>query len=217
MKDYKDKVHFYGRVTNSIAMLLFISYPLLFSCFYKAWPSFGPFIKGLLGIIPIFWTVAVIEVFTFAPMLGTAGSYLGFVTGNVTSLKVPAAINAMEAMKVDAQSEEGEVVSTMAIALSSIVTIIIIFLGMLLLTRIRPLLESPSLKPAFDNILPALFGGLAVVFFSKNYKIAIAPCLLMILLFVFIPSLASAVSLMVPVGACFTILVSRILYKKGLI
>lgn len=217
MKSYKDKVHFYGKVTNSIAMLLFIFYPLAFSIFYGVWPSFGDFLKGMLGVAPIFWTVSIIEVFTFAPMLGTGGSYLGFVTGNVTSLKVPAAINAMEAMKVDAQSEEGEIVSTMAIALSSIITIIIIFLGMLLLSNIRPILEAPSLKPAFDNILPALFGGLAVVFFSKNYKIAIAPCLLMILLFVFIPSLASAVSLMVPVGAGFTILVSRILYKKGLI
>ena len=88
---------------------------------------------------------------------------------------------------------------------------------MLLLTPLQPVLQSEILKPAFDNILPALFGGLAVVFFAKNAKIAIAPVLLMLVLFIAVPALASAVSIMVPVGAIFAIAVSRILYKKGLL
>lgn len=213
MKTYKDKVHFYGRITNSVAILLFIAYPLFVSIYYNAFPCLNDFLGGMLGVAPIFWTVSIIEALTFPPMLGTGGTYIGFITGNLTSLKVPAAINALEAMKAEAATEEGEVISTLAIAVSSIVTILIIFFGVVLLNFLQPILQSPVLKPAFDNILPALFGGLAVVFFNKNFKIAIAPCVLMIVLFVLFPQLASAVSLMVPAGAVFTIIISRILYK----
>ena len=73
------------------------------------------------------------------------------------------------------------------------------------------------LQPAFDNILPALFGGLAVVYVSKNWKIALAPLIFMLVLFISVPSLASSVGVLVPVGALIAIGVSRILYKKNLL
>ena len=150
-------------------------------------------------------------------MLGTAGSYLGFVTGNLTNLKVPCALNAMENAKVKPGSEEGEIVSTIAIATSSIVTTLIIAAGVFLLAQLAPILNSPGLKPAFDNILPALFGGLAVVYVSKNWKISIAPLVFMVILFLLVPSLASSVGVLVPVGALISIGAARILYKKNLI
>ena len=115
-------------------------------------------------------------------------------------------------------SEEGEVTSTIAIAVSSIVTTLIIILGVILIVPLRPVLSAPVLEPAFAQILPALFGGLAVVFISKNWKIAIAPLILMLVLFIFIPALnAGTVGIMVPVGVLFTIGVSRILYKKHML
>ena len=174
-------------------------------------------LKGFVGVAPIFWTVGVIEVITYVPMLGTGGSYLGFVTGNLSNLKVPCALNAMEAAKVEQGSEEGEVISTIAIAVSAIVTTVIIALGVILLAQIRPFLESPVMQPAFDNILPALFGGLAVVYISKNWKIALAPLIFMVVLFICVPSLASSVGVLVPVGALLAIGVARILYKKGVL
>ena len=74
------------------------------------------------------------------------------------------------------------------------------------------------LEPAFAQLLPALFGGLAVVFISKNAKLAIAPIILMLALFIFVPALnASTVGIMVPVGVLFTVGVARLLYKKGVL
>ena len=174
-------------------------------------------LAGFLSVAPIFWTVGVIEVLTYVPMLGTGGSYVGFVTGNLSNLKVPCALNAMERANLKAGTEEGEVVSTIAISTSAIVTTVIIALGVLLLAQIRPIIESPVLQPAFDNILPALFGALAVVFVSRNWKIAIAPMVFMIALFILVPSLASKVGILVPVGALIAIGVGRILYKNGLL
>ncbi|NLB78615.1 MAG: hypothetical protein GX796_07170, partial [Clostridiaceae bacterium] len=125
--------------------------------------------------------------------------------------------NAMDISNYKSGTEDGEVVSTTAIATSSIVTTIIISIGVLLIGQLTPILNSPQLKPAFDNILPALFGGLGVVYISKNWKISVAPLLFMVALFLLVPSLASSVGILVPVGAALSIGVARILYKKGLL
>lgn len=213
--NYQNKIHSWGRVSLVLALLLFISFPLISSVYFDAWPGWQPVLQGLLAIAPIYWTVGIIEALTFSPMLGSGGTYLGFVTGNLTAMKVPAALQAMEQAGVQPGSPQGEVVSTIAVATSSIVTTLILFLGMLLLSLLRPLLEAPILEPAFGNILPALFGGLGVVFIAKNWKLAVMPLLLMSLLFIVKPSLASAVSVLVPVSALVTIGVGRLLYKKG--
>lgn len=214
---YRDSVHKMGRVWMFSALALMISVPTAICIYFAAWPSIGGVLKGFISVAPIFWTVGVIEVFTYVPMLGTGGSYLGFVTGNLSNLKVPCALNAMDRAGVQAGTEEGEVVSTIAIATSSIVTTLIIAAGVLLLSQIAPVLESPVLQPAFKNILPALFGALGVVFISKDWKIAIAPLVVMVTLFLLVPSLGSAVGILVPVGALIAIGVARILYKKNLL
>lgn len=215
MRDYQESVHFYGRIWVAIGITLMLAVPVSICVYYDAWPEAQYVLKGLLGVAPIFWTVGIIEVFTYAPMLGTGGTYLGFITGNLTSLKVPAALNAMQNAKVDATSEEGEVISTIAIASSALVTTLVIALGVLMLGYLQPILEAPILQPAFDNILPALFGGLGVVYISKNWKLAIAPLTFMVVLFLLVPSLSSSVGVLVPVGALIAIGASRILYQKG--
>lgn len=216
-RSYDDMTHIYGRIWILTALVVIFMVPISACVYYNAWPGITPVLKGLLGVAPIFWTVGVIEVVTYCPMLGSAGSYLGFVTGNLTNLKVPAALTAMENAKVKPGTEEGEVISTIAIATSSIVTTLIIALGVLMLAQLTPILNSPQLKPAFDNILPALFGGLAVVYVSKNWKIAMAPLIFMVELFLAVPALSSSVGVLVPVGAAIALLAARILYKKNLL
>lgn len=216
-RSYQDSVHLYGRVWTATAIFLLLMVPTSVCVRYNAWPEAQYVLKGLLGVAPIYWTVGIIEVLTYAPMLGTGGTYLSFVTGNLTNLKVPCALNAMEAAGVKAASEEGEVISTIAIAASSIITTLVIAAGVLMLGYLQPILESPALAPAFDNIMPALFGGLGVVYISKNPKIALAPLAFMVVLFLLAPSLSSSVGILVPVGALIAIGVSRLLYKKNML
>ncbi len=215
---YMDTVHRDGTIWNISMMILLIMFPIAVCIIFQAVPDWRGVIEGLIATAPMYWAVGVVEVITFIPMLGAGGSYLSFVTGNISNLKLPCAINALENAKVDAKSEEGEIVSTIAIAVSSIVTTIIIALGVLLIVPLSPILENPVLEPAFAQMLPALFGALGVALISKNWKIAIAPIALMLVLFIFVPALDSGmVGIMVPVGVLFTIAVSRILYKKGII
>ena len=102
--------------------------------------------------------------------------------------------------------------------MSSIVTTVIIIIGVVLIRPLTPVLNAPVLEPAFAQMVPALFGALGVVFISKNVKIAIAPLILMLVLFILVPALNSGtVGIMVPVGVVFTLGMSRLMYKKGML
>ena len=215
---YLDSVHRDGRIWNLSVMFLLMMFPVSIALIFRVAPDWGALLKGLIPTVAMYWTVGAIETVTFVPMLGAGGSYLSFVTGNISNLKLPCALNALEQNEVSANSEEGEVISTIAIATSSIVTTLIIVLGVVLIIPLTPILSAPALQPAFQQILPALFGGLGVAFISKNWKIAIAPILLMLVLFIFVPALdSSMVGMMVPVSAIFTIAIARIFYKKGVL
>ena len=215
---YMDSVHRDGRIWNLSVMVLLLAFPLTVAALFGAAPDWKALGLGLLATAPMYWAVGAIETVTFVPMLGAGGSYLSFVTGNISNLKLPCAINALEQNGVSANSEEGEIISTIAIATSSIVTTIIIIIGVICIVPLTPILEAPVLAPAFEQMLPALFGGLGVAFVSKNWQIAIAPVLLMLVLFIFVPALnAGTVGIMVPVSVVFTIAVARILYKRGVL
>jgi hypothetical protein len=213
---YMDGVHKWGKIWNLSVMGILFLYPLAVALLFGAVPDGKGLLLGLVATAPMYWAVGIVETFTYIPMLGAGGSYLSFVTGNISNLKLPCALNALEQAEVKANSDEGEVISTIAIATSSIVTTVIIILGVILLVPLTPLLENPVLDPAFAQILPALFGALGVVFVSRNWKIAVAPVVLMLILFISIPALDSGtVGIMVPVSVIFTLIVSRVMYKKG--
>ncbi len=215
---YLESVHRDGKIWGIVICLLIFAFPVAVSLIYSAVPEWKALAKAMIATVPMYWAVGIVEIFTYVPMLGAGGTYLSFVTGNISNLKLPCAVDAMERVNVKATDEEGEVISTIAIAVSSIVTTIIILVGVVLIGFIAPILESPVLTPAFDMILPALFGGLGVVFVSKNAKLAVAPITLMLILFIFVPALnAGTVGIMVPVGVLFTLLVARIMYKKGML
>jgi len=215
---YLESVHRDGRIWGYTLLALLIAVPLAVCLIFQAVPQWNALGKGLLAIMPMYWAVGIVEVITYVPMLGAGGAYLSFVTGNITNLKLPCALDAMERAEVKPGSEEGEIISTISIAVSSIVTTIIIILGVILIIPLSPVLSAPVLQPAFAQLLPALFGGLAVVFVSKNLKLSIAPIILMLVLFICVPALNSGtVGIMVPVGVIFTLIVARIMYKKGML
>ena len=214
---YIDSVHRDGRIWNLSMVVILLLFPISVSILFRAPIDWRGFMLGMLSTAPMYWAVGVIETFTYVPMLGAGGSYLAFVTGNITNLKAPAAMNALELMGADVKTEEGEIISTIAIAVSSIVTTLIIVLGVVLIVPLTPVLNSPVLAPAFDQILPALFGGLGVVYIARNWKIAVAPVVLMLALFILIPGLGSYVGILVPVGVLVALGAARILYNTGVL
>lgn len=216
LRSFEDSMHITGRIWMVAALIVMFAVPVIIGLENKAFPDWGIVLKGLLSVAPIFWTVCAIEVFTYAPMIGAGGTYIGFVTGNLTGIKIPAAMNAMDGAKVKAGTKEGEIISTIAIATSSIVTTIIVVIGVVLFAQLKPILSSPTLRPAFNMILPALFGGLGIVYIIKSWKVALPPIAFMVALMIFAPAVVDfASSMLVPVCALLAIGAARLMYNWG--
>ncbi len=189
--DYFDRVHRWGILWNIGALLMLISIPVLISLYVGEWPTIKVLWSVLSKLMLLYWVTAVIEVITYVPMLGAGGTYLSFVTGNITNLKLPVGLAAMENAKVRANTEEGEVVSTIAIGVSSITTTVIIAVGVLAFSPVLPLItaEGSAFKPAFEWVLPALFGALGASYFAKHWKIVPLPIIVGVIVLIFAPTM----------------------------
>lgn len=212
---FDEATHRLGRVWCSIAVALMLAVPLSACLYFNIWPPFGGMLKGILSVCLVYLPVGIIEVITYSPMIGASGTYLAFVTGNITNLKIPCAYNAMSITDTKPGTAEGEVISTLAIAMSSIVTTLLIVLGVLLILPLQPVLTNPALKPAFDNVIPALCGALGFSIVMKNWKLAVVPSIAMLAAFIFVP--VNMLGIMIPVAAVIAILAGRIMYKKGML
>lgn len=200
-KTFFDKMHLWGCIWNYAALFVMFLVPVIFSLVYDAWPNLSALGKTLAVLIPLYWSTAVIEIVTYVPMLGAGGTYLSFVTGNISNLKLPCGLNAMENAKVRANTEEGEVISTISIASSAITTTVIIMIGVLCFAPVLPKItaEGSIFKPAFEQVLPALFGALGAGYFVKHWRIAIAPVLGGVIFLVFSPTLQVGVLMVITI------------------
>lgn len=212
---YQDKVHRIGRLTAGIALALLFLPAIVVSIHFKIFPPYNKLLLGIGTVCMVYIPIAIAEFLTYTPMLGASASYLVFVTGNLTNLKIPCALTAIENTGVKPQTEEAEVVATIAVAVASIVTTIIIFVGMLLLVPLQPILEAEVLTPAFEQITPALFGALGGYWILKQWKLAVFPIVLVLLLFFIFPIPENAVGAVIPVMGLFSVLSARFIYNKG--
>ncbi|MDL2323587.1 hypothetical protein LJC61_00350 [Ruminococcaceae bacterium OttesenSCG-928-A16] len=214
-KSFDDSMHRYGRAFSAVAIVLMLLVPVFVAFYFKTTPNMRGLLAGLASICLIYLPSSIVEVVTYAPMLGTGATYLAFITGNLTNLKIPCAMSAREIVGTEFGTKENEIVSTLSVAVSSLVTCGVLAIGVLLLVPLTPVLSSPVLQPAFSMVVPALFGALGYKYFSKTPLVAVAPFVSMVLLCLLVPAAASQVAVLVPVSAVISIAVARLLYKKG--
>jgi hypothetical protein len=182
---YFEKTHRLGKISTAIAILLILAVPAVITVVYRNEASVDVpnTLSAIITLTLIYGVVSIVEVVSYSPFLGTAGTYLSFITGNIMNMKLPCAINALRVNNISHDSDEAEVLTTLAIGASSIVTTVILFLGMLFLGRLLvPIITGPKLAAAFNNMTPALTGALSAPYFMKNKKLSIptviAGCLL---------------------------------------
>ena len=212
---YDRGTHRLGRLVSLITLVMLVGAPFLIGSVLGAMPDLGAAAHGFLAV-GLVWTVSsVVEFLVYTPMLGSGGSYLAFITGNLINMKIPCAINARDLAGVKAGTRENEIVSTLSIAVSSLTTILVLALGVLLLQPLQPLLQSPELRPAFDQVVPALFGALAYKYYRKNLRLAVWPLLLMSAVFILLPSLQSQTSILIIPAGGLAILLAWLAYRKG--
>lgn len=182
-EEYLESIHKLGRTTNLIAMILMMMVPVGAMFLSGTFPPFGKLMSILLPVSLVWIVVGIAEFIAYVPILGPSGSYLSFVTGNISNMKLPASITAQKSLGAEIGSEEAEVASTIAIASTSLVTVTILIIGLFTLPFLTPILSNEILKPGFENIMPALLGAFGAPFILASPKKAIVPALSIIFIF----------------------------------
>ena len=214
LEQFNRRTHVLGRIVSAITLMLLVGAPFLIGTFLGAMPDMGAVAKGFLSV-GLVWTVSsVAEFLIYTPMLGAGGGYLAFITGNLINMKIPCAVNARDIVGTKTGTAENEIISTLSIATSSLVTIVVLALGVALLVPLQPVLQSPVLQPAFANVVPALFGAMAYQYFRKNVQVAVAPLVVMSLLFMLVPSLTGSTSFMIIPSGALAIGIAYSMYRK---
>ena len=215
-KTYYDRVHTYGRISCLLSLVFFLCIPLAISLHFNVWPELSVIGKGLASLL-IFFVTGIVEVVAYSPMLGAGGTYLSFVSGNIMNLKMPCAINAMENAKVKANTEEGEVITTIAIAASTITTTIIIAVFVLIFAlnpSFSTLMSSDTFAPAFQQVTYTIFGSLAASYFVKHWKISIFPIVAVTILLLFVDP---GIGVLIPIGVVFAMLGAHVMFKLKMV
>jgi len=214
---YNNQMHTLGRIFTWVALTLICAVPVAYCIAAKVSPDWNAIGKCAIFAVG-YVAIGVIEALSYAPLLGTGGQYLSFITGNISNLKLPCAINSQNIAKVKQGSEEQEIVTTISIAVSSIVTTIVIIIGLIPLAIWQGEIVT-VLEPISPYVIPAIFGGLTMVLVAKFYKIAVIPFVACIVICVagyllgFGKSLSQSVMIMV--GMVISCISTALLYKKN--
>lgn len=216
-EQYNASMHSVGRIFTWLSVGLILLVPIFYCVSAKQLPNW----QALLSSIPFllgYVAIGLIEALSYAPLLGTSGQYMSFITGNVSNLKLPCAINAQNITKVEKGSEQQEIVTTIAIATSTIVTTVIILIGLIPLFFLQDKIVT-VLNPISPYVIPAIFGGLTMVLIASYWKIAAIPffvCIIICVVGNLIPGLSGKLSqsTMVIVGMVVSGISTFILYKK---
>lgn len=214
-EDFNNGLHKIGRITLILAVIMLVSVPFVIGAMNGVSPDLGGFLSGFAKVGLIYIPVAIVEFLVYTPMLGVGGSYLSFITGNVTNMKIPCVMNAKEIAGTESGTPEHEIISTISVATSAIVTTLVIVAGVILLVPLQPVLQAEVLLPAFNNVVPALFGALGLKYFIKSPKIAVIPLVLMSGLCVLVPAAISQTSLLLIPSGGLALLIGFVLFQNN--
>ena len=144
---YDKTTHLLGRIISIVTLALLLGAPFAIGGYLGAMPDLGAVAKGFLSIGIVWMVSSIAEYLIYTPMLGAGGSYLAFITGNLINMKIPCAMNAKDLVGAKSGTKENEIISTLSIATASLVTILVLALGVALLIPLQPILQSPTLQP----------------------------------------------------------------------
>lgn len=163
-------IHSFGRGSSAILCLLMFGFPVLVSAVTGIWPDIAriwpAFLAVFLALLP--WYPA--EFFGYMPVMGPGAMYLSYITGSITNLRMPSTVGTINILGIKPNTDLCHTLAIIACAGSIVTSILILAAGMLLATPLQPILNAPTLQPAFDYVLPALFGGLCAQCILKSKK-----------------------------------------------
>ena len=220
--DYDLKSHIVGKIWMALAMLIFFAVPTTICLYFDVKPDMS--VMGTIAVIVPFlinFFSGVFEPIIYSPMLGINSAYLAFITGNLSNLKIPCVVKAQEICGTKLGTEENEVVSTLSVATSTLVTTVIIavFVLILAVSNVETAIKNtPWITPAFTCVVYALFGSLGGKYVVKNIKLAALPLAIIVAFSLILgfasPKIVGSAYLFVGIGICAVFAILQVVREK---
>lgn len=167
METFHNKSHFWGRLTLSLVIIASLTLPMYLSFIVGAHPGWGPIVSGLVGYAAFIGVMWFIEPITYFPVLGIAGTYIAFLSGNIANLCLPSSSAAQKAVGAEPGTEKAEIAGVIGISFASLTNTVVILAtvigGVYIISWIPE-----SVTDTFDFVLPAIFGAVLGQFAFKT-------------------------------------------------
>lgn len=167
--EYTPQVHKIGKLTGYIGVVLAFIPVIVLAVVYGIVPKPAALLTAFISGASAFGVLWFVEPISYFPVVGPAGTYMAFLSGNISNMRIPCASMAQVAAEVEPGTEKGSIIATLGMAVSIIINVSVLTIGAILGTSVLALLPD-SIKAALNYLLPALFGALLVQFGMKMIR-----------------------------------------------
>lgn len=216
-------INTWGRRTNLLAVALSFGPAVVLLTVFDILPPTAAVTGAFISVAAtygIFWFV---EPISYYPVLGIPGTYMAFLSGNISNLRLPCAAAAQESADVETGTPKGSIISTIAIAASIGVNTTLLGIGAFALVSAFQALPDLWQNALGSYLVPAVFGAIFAQFgrdYPKVAGVGFVLALVMTLLLEsgvlgFLPGYPLYMVIIVSVFG--TILVARWMWEHGMI
>ena len=164
--EYLPKMHRIGKVIGVLAVVVSFMPALILGLVYGLWPDWAALGTAALTAVTSFGVLWFVEPLSYYPVVGPMGTYMAFVSGNISNMRIPCASMAQIAAEVEPGSDKGSIIATIGMGVSIVINTLVLSVGVILGSSILAMLPA-SITAALNYLLPALFGALLVQFGMK--------------------------------------------------
>ena len=165
--EYLPKMHRIGKIIGVLAVLASFMPALTLGVVYGLWPDMAALGTAAVSAIASFGVLWFVEPLSYYPVVGPVGTYMAFVSGNISNMRIPCASMAQISAEVEPGSDKGSVIATIGMGVSIVINTLVLTIGVIAGSSILSMLPA-SVVGALNYLLPALFGALLVQFGMKN-------------------------------------------------
>ncbi|EGT3956557.1 hypothetical protein ACF13M_000078 [Clostridioides difficile] len=205
----------YGRLTLSLGIIAALVPGIILSFGFGIMPPISALLASIMAIVSMSAPNYIIEPVSYSPILGIPGTYMSFLSGNISNMRLPCSIAAQKAAEVESGTEEGSIISTIGIAVSILVNISILTIGVILGGSVLSKIPAEVVEK-LNLILPALFGSVFGQVFLQDKKLGLVAIVISVLTIILSKQGIIPQSLVVLICVFGTILIARAMYKDKL-
>ncbi|EGT5271263.1 hypothetical protein KWL13_003525 [Clostridioides difficile] len=202
----------YGRLTLSLGIIAALVPGIILSFGFGIMPPISALLASTMAIVSMSAPNYIIEPVSYSPILGIPGTYMSFLSGNISNMRLPCSIAAQKAAEVESGTEEGSIISTIGIAVSILVNISILTIGVILGGSVLSKIPAEVVEK-LNLILPALFGSVFGQVFLQDKKLGLVAIVISVLTIILSKQGIIPQSLVVLICVFGTILIARAMYK----